>query len=206
MTEALLASNLLLWLAVVGLGVAVLVLVRQIGILHERIAPAGALFGSERPTVGERAPVYELRDWAGRALRVGGIEECGQRTLLLFVSPTCPVCKQLLPLARSLRDAEGNGLRVVLASDGPTAEHAEFVDRHGLEREAYVLSGELGRAYQIGRLPHAILLDREGIVRARGLVNSREHLESLLEAEERGVASLQEFLQRSQIETSTPVA
>ena len=202
MTEALLASNLLLWLGVVALGAAVLALVRQIGILHERISPAGALLGSERPMVGERAPVYELRDWSGRVQRIGGIEERGRRTLLLFVSPTCPVCKQLLPLTRSLRDAEGDGLRVVLASDGPTAEHAKFVDRHGLEREAYVLSGELGRAYQIGRLPHAVLLDREGSVRARGLVNSREHLESLLEADERGVASLQAYLQRSQIGTS----
>jgi hypothetical protein len=33
-------------------------------------------------------------------------------------------------------------------------------------------------------------------VRARGLVNTREHLESLLEAREQGVASIQEFLAR----------
>jgi hypothetical protein len=31
-------------------------------------------------------------------------------------------------------------------------------------------------------------------VRAKGLVNTREHLESLFEAKERGVASLQEFV------------
>jgi len=185
-----------------ALGAAVLALVRQVGILHERISPAGALVGAERPAVGEHAPVFELRDWSGRIRRVGGIDARGRRTLLLFVSPTCPICKQLLPLARSLRKAEGEHLRVVLASDGPLAEHTAFVHHYGLEREAYVLSGELGRAYQVGRLPHAVLLDREGVVRARGLVNSREHLESLLEAEERGVASLQEYLQRAQVDPS----
>jgi hypothetical protein len=38
-----------------------------------------------------------------------------------------------------------------------------------------------------------VLLDGAGILRARGLVNSREHLESLFEAQRLGVASLQEY-------------
>ena len=48
----------------------------------------------------------------------------------------------------------------------------------------------------MGRLPYAVLVDAAGIVRAKGLVNSREHLESLFEAHERGVASLQDWLER----------
>jgi hypothetical protein len=39
-----------------------------------------------------------------------------------------------------------------------------------------------------------VLLDGAGVVRAKGLVNTREHLESLFEAKERGVASLQDFV------------
>jgi methylamine dehydrogenase accessory protein MauD len=140
--------------------------------------------------------VLEVPDLAGRPVRVGGSEPSGARTLLLFVGPGCPVCKALLPAARSLRDAEGGRLRLVLASDGPPAEHAAFVREQGLAGESYVLSTELGLLYQVGRLPHAVLLDAEGVVRARGLVNSREHLESLCEAEARGVASVQEYLAR----------
>jgi methylamine dehydrogenase accessory protein MauD len=196
MTEALLISNLLLWILVVALAGVVFALVRQIGILHERVAPAGALLGREAPRPGERAPALELADLAGRPVRVGGREPSGASTLLLFVSPSCPVCKVLLPAARSLRDAEGRRLRLVLASDGPRAEHEVFVREHGLEGESYLLSGELGLLYQVGRLPHAVLLDAEGAVRARGLVNSREHLESLCEAAALGVASLQEYLAR----------
>jgi methylamine dehydrogenase accessory protein MauD len=60
-----------------------------------------------------------------------------------------------------------------------------------------VLSEALGIAYGAGRLPHAVLIDGAGIVRASGLVNSREHLDSLFEARERGVASLQEWMQVS---------
>jgi methylamine dehydrogenase accessory protein MauD len=47
--------------------------------------------------------------------------------------------------------------------------------------------------YQVSRLPFAALLDPAGKLRARGLVNSREHLESLFEAHRLGVASLQEY-------------
>jgi methylamine dehydrogenase accessory protein MauD len=82
----------------------------------------------------------------------------------------------------------------VLASDGPRAEHEAFVARHGLERFAYVLSAPLGLAYRVGKLPYAVLVDETGAVRAKGLVNTREHLESLFEARERRVASIQDFV------------
>jgi methylamine dehydrogenase accessory protein MauD len=82
----------------------------------------------------------------------------------------------------------------VLASDGDRDEHARFAQKHDLSRFPYVLSQELGLAYQIGKLPYAVLLDETGTVRAKGLVNTREHLESLFEAKERGVASLQQFV------------
>ncbi len=196
MTEALVVSNVLLWMLVVALSIVVLALVRQIGILHERVAPAGALLGREGPRPGEAAPVLEVEDLAGRRVRIGGRDTANVATLLLFVSPSCPVCKVLLPAARSLRDAEKGALQLVLASDGPREEHAAFVEAHGLERESYVLSAELGLLYQVGRLPHAVLLDAQGVVRARGLVNSREHLESLVEAKAHGVASVQEYLSR----------
>jgi hypothetical protein len=39
-----------------------------------------------------------------------------------------------------------------------------------------------------------VLIDHEGIVRAKGLVNTREHLESIVQAKQMGVASLQEYL------------
>jgi hypothetical protein len=39
-----------------------------------------------------------------------------------------------------------------------------------------------------------VLIDEAGVVRAKGLVNSREHLESLLVAKETGYASIQQYL------------
>ena len=184
-----------LWLVVAGLAVAVLALARQIGVLHERLPQAGALKLGTGPVVGEAAPVVEATDFGGRSLSVGGADPGAVDTLLVFVSPSCPVCKTLLPVLRAIRRREQPKVRVVLASDGPRLEHADFIAAESLGEFTYVLSEALGIAYGAGRLPHAVLIDGSGVVRATGLVNSREHLDSLFEARERGVASLQEWMQ-----------
>jgi len=190
----LIVSNIVLWIAVLSLAAVVLALLRQIGILHERIAPAGALMGREGPRPGEAAPVLDVEDWSGQSMRIGGETSDGRSTLLFFVSPTCPVCKTLLPQVRSVCAAEDVRTNLVLASDGPREEHTDFVAANAVDRDPYVLSSPLGIAFQVGRLPYAVLIDAQGVVRARGLVNTREHLESLFEARDLGVASVQEFV------------
>jgi methylamine dehydrogenase accessory protein MauD len=196
MLEALLISNVVLWVMVIVLAAVVVALVRQIGVLHERVAPAGALVGREGPRVGEAAPRFELTDWSGAPLAIGGADPQGKGTLLVFVSPVCPVCETILPIIDSVVRGEPGRLRLVLASDGPRAEHEAFVRAHRLAERAYVLSTDLGLAYQVGKLPYAVLIDAEGVLRAKGLVNTREHLESLFEAMARGIGSVQEYLRR----------
>jgi methylamine dehydrogenase accessory protein MauD len=190
---ALAISNIVLWLVVIGLVLVLLALTRQLGVLHERIAPAGALMINRGPSVGEAVAVLEVVDLQGRELRIGAARADGRSTLILFVSPTCPVCKALLPVVTSSRHQERDWLDVVLASDGDAAEHRQFVLQHELQDCTYVLSPALGLNYQVNRLPFAALIDQAGVLRARGLVNSREHLESLFEAQRLGVASLQEY-------------
>ena len=190
---ALAISNIVLWLVVICLVLVLLALTRQLGVLHERIAPAGALMINRGPAIGEVVPALEVVDLAGRELRIGAARADGRSTLILFVSPTCPVCRALLPVVTSSRAQERDWLEVVLASDGEPAEHRQFVQQHQLQDCSYVLSPALGLSFQVNRLPFAALIDQAGILRARGLVNSREHLESLFEAQRLGVASLQEY-------------
>ena len=132
-------------------------------------------------------------DLNGLELQVGAGRSDGLSTLILFLSPTCPVCESLLPVLQSSRKHERSWLQIVLASDGDPAVHREFVRSRGLLDFPYVVSAPLGMTYQVSRLPFAALLDPAGKLRARGLVNSREHLESLFEAQRLGVASLQEY-------------
>jgi methylamine dehydrogenase accessory protein MauD len=175
----------------IGLLAAVLALARQVGLLHERLSPIGALTLDHGPKIGEAAQLLRLTALSGEAITIGAAS--GRRQMLFFLSPTCPICKKLIPVLHSLASAERGSLDIVLASDGDEAEHRAFWLREKLGLP-YVLSPELGISFQIGKLPYAVLIDPDGRVRAKGLVNSREQIESLLEAQERGVASMQEFL------------
>lgn len=193
MIDLLLASVVLLWFLVIVLGVAVLALARQIGILHTRLAPAGALMTSAGPKVGEPAPTLTVNDIDGREVAVGGEREAAQ--LILFVSPTCPICKSLVPTAKALARSERRRLTLTFASDGGELEpHRQYVNDMDMARYPYVVSLELGMRFEVGKLPYAVLIGADGVLRSKGLVNSREHLESLVESMDSGFPSIQEYL------------
>ena len=198
MTETLLVSNVILWLVVLALCAVVVALVRQIGVLHERLAPAGALMLDQGPKVGEAAPQFELPTLGGEIITLGGADSENRSTLVFFLSPTCPVCKTLLPVLDAMRKSERDWLQIVLASDGDLPAQQSFVTANGLAVFPYVVSAELGLAYQVSKLPYGVLIDAQGTLRSKGLINSREHLESLFEAMERNVASVQEYLDKLQ--------
>lgn len=190
--EVLLYSNILLWVVVLALGAVVFGMVRQVGILHERVAPMGAMMNDHGPEVGEMAPDMKVAGIDGDLIRVGGAAADRKGRLLLFVSPTCPICKKLLPIAKSF--ASGEKLSVVLVGDGDVAEQRAMIAQHKLEGIPYVNSPQVGMTFQVGKLPYAILIDEDGVIRAKGLVNSREHLESLAIARETGYGTIQAYL------------
>ncbi|MEE7455265.1 methylamine dehydrogenase accessory protein MauD [Methylorubrum populi] len=191
-TQFLIASNVLLWLALIGCAVLLLGLLRQVGLLHERSSPLGAMITDHGPDIGDAAPIFELPDHAGATVRIGGPSAEGRPTLLMFTAPTCPVCDKLFPLIKSIARAEK--FAVVMISDGQPDEHQRFLAKHELGDIRYVVSAEVGMAFQVGKIPYGVLLDGKGVIRAKGLTNTREHLESLLEADKSGFASIQQFM------------
>ncbi len=195
MTEALLVSNIILWVLVVVLALIVLALARQVGILHERVAPAGALMPTSGPKVGELTEAMTLSDLGGNEVILGGANPDGEATFVLFISPTCPICKSLVPTAKSLVRREGKRMRLVFASDGDKIEQHEAYARDlSLDDYHYVMSEGLGLAYEVSKLPFALLIGGDGALHSKGLVNTREHLESLVEAMDSGVATLQDYM------------
>jgi methylamine dehydrogenase accessory protein MauD len=188
-------SNAILWVLLLGVIVAVWALARQVGILYERVAPMGALITDAGPKLGEASPSFDLFSLDGAKIFIGGERERSQ--LVFFLSPTCPVCKKLLPILKSASQAEKSWLDVVVASDGDSTQHLAFYRDAKLQQFPYVLSTDLGMTYRVSRLPYAVLLDEHGIIRAKGLINNREQLESLFNAKEIGVGSVQDYLQRT---------
>jgi methylamine dehydrogenase accessory protein MauD len=205
MTEALLVSNIILWVVIIALSLLVLALARQVGILHERVSPAGALQPTSGPKVGELTSSLDLRTLDGSQVVIGGENDSGLATFILFISPTCPVCKSLVPTAQSLIHSEKSRMQLMFASDGATtdkelAQHKSYVSDLNISDYPYIISQQLGMTYEVSKLPFAVLVGSDGILKSKGLVNTREHMESLIESMDSGIATLQEFVGRTSAE------
>ena len=191
---SLLIAHVSVWLLVAGLIVLVLLLARQVAALDAQVAPAGALAVNDVLEVGATGPVMNLETLDGRSVAVGGARTRSQ--LLLFVAPHCPVSASLVPVLGSLSRTEP-WLDLLLISDGEQDDHEAFSARPGNRGLDYVLSEALGRSCGVGKVPYAVLLDEGGRIAGFGIVNSREHLESLFEAKASGVPSIQAFMAAS---------
>lgn len=192
MLTSLIISQILSWVVILILGTALLALARQVGVLHMRVAPAGALTTAGGPEVGEQAGAIAAQTLDGRTTIVGGEAHGTKLRLLMFVSAACPLCKALIPAAKSFAHDE----RIVLSfvgDDEPDIQR-EMIAKQGLERYSFINGPEVGQAFGVGKLPYAVLLDEHGAVLSKGLVNSREHLESLVIAHEMGVRSVQDYI------------
>jgi hypothetical protein len=140
----------------------VIALARQIGVLHLRLAPVGALeVDEEGPALGSAPEPRVARTPSGEGVTVGGP---GERRLVAFVSATCPICEQLAP---SL----------------PPAARA-----HGLVPQI-VQDPDLELVYSVPGVPFIVVLDELGVARAKGTVNTLEQLDGLIDTAERRIRS-----------------
>ena len=104
------ASYVLLWIAVLALGLAVLVLLRHIGVLHARLGPQGVHHAGEGPATDRPAPP------------VGWFDYDAPLTLVAFTAPGCELCMALRPSLHALaRDRDDLALEVVDHAPDTTA-------------------------------------------------------------------------------------
>ena len=204
MLTVLIVSQILSWIVILGLGLALLALARQVGVLHVRLAPAGALLTGKGPVVGEPAPVLDAVTLDGAPLTIGKALAKGRMQLLLFVSPHCPLCKELIPIAKNFAKTEK--MDIVFVGDDDAHEQRAMIARLDMTGIPFVNSSIVGRTFHVDRLPHAVLIGDSGTVLSKGLVNSREHLESLVTAHEMGVVSVQDYLAHAKSHSHTKVA
>jgi methylamine dehydrogenase accessory protein MauD len=136
--------------------------------------------------------VFTLPTLGGDLAHIGQALEAGGAQLLLFVSPDCPICKNLIPVAKSF--AQYERLQVLFIGDGEPAAQRRMIERFALDPATFVNSRDVGMRFGVGKLPYAVLIDDAGVVAASGLVNSREHLESLVVAKQMKLPSVQAYL------------
>jgi methylamine dehydrogenase accessory protein MauD len=174
------ASYVALWILVGVLCVVVVALARQIGTLHLRLGPRGALeMDDEGPALGEGRPPIEARDLDGNGVTVGGD---GAEQFLLFVSPGCMVCEQVMPSVGAV--AEATGKRPLVLADLDEAE-TRLAFQHKRIAVPIVASVDSFKTYEVPGTPYVVVLDGHGVVQAKGTVNNLEQMEGLIDTARR---------------------
>lgn len=177
MEGAWLISYLALWGLTLVLGLVVLAHSRLLGLLHQRLGPGLARPMSDGPELGTRLDRLMGRRLDGTAWTYEF--PAATETVLVFVSPQCQTCNELLPHVKDFVRAHREVALVLLSTLDHPAMNQAYVAYRGLERLPYVLAARLASELEIEGTPYAVFLDRQGVVTAKGLVNNYEHLVSL---------------------------
>lgn len=170
----LIASNIGLLAAVLALGAVLLSLARQIGVLHERTAPAGAALQRMRAARPLDPNALTLTDLNG--VRATLRDFAGGRALaLLFVGPDCPVCKELLPKFEPALEHLHLLPCYAGAAGSPNAQ-AGYAATHGLDPDRYFPGNDLAIALQVMHTPTLVVIESDGKVILRETLRGHAHL------------------------------
>ena len=170
-----LASYLLQWVLIGLLAFVVIGLMRQIGELRLQV-------GEVHETgiaVGSKAPFFQ-----GEGLN-GAVDLetlVGERLLVLFVHPTCPPCKELFAsLNGDMSSIEEQGARLVLVSGGSHEQNREMIAEFKLSCPLVIQQEhEIADLYGSSWTPYGFVVDADGKVAGKGVVNNVDVLGELL--------------------------
>ncbi|MGH3086726.1 MAG: MauE/DoxX family redox-associated membrane protein [Rubrobacteraceae bacterium] len=143
-------------------------------------APATLESGPKAMEVGEIAPEIELPDLGGQTVKLSDFE--GGETLVVFWSPNCGFCRQMLPdLKEWEADPPKEAPRLLLVSTGAV----EANEAMGFDSPVALDEGfAAGHAYGARGTPSAVLVDAEGNV-ASDLAAGAQSVLALAKAESR---------------------
>lgn len=172
-----LISYIALWAVVLVQGAVIFVLLRQLGVIYLGTAQGVANDGL---APGESAPAFALPGLDGELVTLEALS--GLPLLLVFGSPTCAPCKGLIPDLNVFAKERERDMRVLFLSRGEVDATQRFASENDVQVPVATHPDEkLPEQYKARVTPFAFIIDAEGVVRAKGLANNREHLDMLMD-------------------------
>jgi methylamine dehydrogenase accessory protein MauD len=164
-----LAVGLVLLGLVVAEALVLLQLLRQNGRLVLRLEAVETKVGiREAPPpglpLGAPAPPFELPSLDGQHVALEDLWASGKPALLLFTSPDCGPCNQLLPEIGRWQRELVDKLTVGVISRGTTEANRSKAAEHSLARVLLQRDHEVAEAYTAYGTPSAVLVRPDGII------------------------------------------
>ena len=157
----LLAGFAVLTAALVMLGLALWTLMQRYGSVLLRLEAL-----EERNGVAplKTAPDFQLPDLDGVEVSLDDVLADGRPALLVFVSPTCHNCSELLPELASWQADPEHPFSVVVISDGDVAENRDKLAGTGPLRILLQDDRSTATAYAIQGTPGAVVVGTDGLL------------------------------------------
>jgi peroxiredoxin len=118
------------------------------------------------PTTGGEAPDFVLKSRSGENVRLS--EYRGQVVMLSFWATWCGDCRAQLKQLGTMREQyQGAGVELLAVSLDQNLRQADAL-ADGLNAAYPVLhdaSGEVGKLYDVAKVPVVVLIDRSGVIR-----------------------------------------
>jgi peroxiredoxin len=173
--------KLLLGLAAAGGCLCIVVCAALGGLLIISPSVYNAILSESSLAVGDPAPDFQLETLAGETITLSQFR--GQPVLLSLSATWCPGCREEAPVLQKLHERQ-SGL-VILSIDSKEGAQTvqEFADEFGLTYPiALDQDGAVSQAYRVWATPTNLLIDENGVVRAR-IIDSitEEKLAAMLE-------------------------
>ena len=182
MNPWLLASYVALWAVVLLLGFLLLGALRALGLqgwrLEQLEATAPTRVGRSGLKPGKAAPDFTLPNATGG--EVSFREFAGRRVLLVFTQSGCGPCHRIMPELNRLQAA--GKVQVLVVNNGePKATRAWAEEVRARFPVAAQEQYSLSRRYEVFATPFAFLVDERGVIASKGIVNSRQHIDYILD-------------------------
>ncbi|WP_053363457.1 redoxin domain-containing protein [Bacillus sp. FJAT-27251] len=176
MSEFLLYSNILLWIVVLVFLVLFFMIFRQFGEVYlstsEGISRDGIPVGESFPKFPEQV-VLKSKESTNS---ITNLPE-----LVVFVSPNCGACKDLLSDWNKYSSNYKNLLNLTVVIYGTREESQKMLEKTQLKGKIVLdENGELTDNYKVRVTPFAFILDEKGVVKAKGLCNGEDHIKGLM--------------------------
>ena len=184
MSGVWLASYLVLWLVVLVLAFLLAGSLRQLGLIQLRLGDdPGALITDSGLERGAQAPDFIAAN-SETEEPVTLSEMPAAPRLLVFASPGCLSCRELIPGLNEVRKTRQGEFDFLVVCRGDIESCRAFGRMNRLEAPMVVdTNGQIEKDYMVTLTPFAYLLDHEGRVVIRGVANDWRQLESLLDQE-----------------------
>ena len=175
-------SIIALWIVVIIETVLLLLLLRALGALRQKGGFSSEIRqrtpDDDGLPLGEQAPSFTAMEYDGNMVKM---EQFRSPRILTFVLPGCSACIGAIEALNAIIENEPTLTVMVLGSPDREANRT-FAIECGAHMPILAPTSSLlaKETYQLQGFPFVFVLDEEGRILAKGVVNSNEHVQELL--------------------------